>query len=163
MLHFSQHLAAVGGYPKQQTTATQAYPQQQPTAAAYPTNPSLPGAYPSTSQNPYPPIQGGAYDPQTPPPVYPGYTQPGYAQPVPPSQVPPGPQTKGVVQPQTAVMGQFDAGARFDPNKPVTIPPPPPGVAPTSAQIAAAQGQNVVMTQRKADSLMGSDGGYTWY
>ncbi|XP_065920305.1 uncharacterized protein [Dysidea avara] len=55
----------------------------------------------------------------------------------------------------------FAAGARFDPNKPIYIPPPPPGVAPTPAQKAAAKGKPVVMTQNKASKLlMGSSGGY---
>ena len=39
--------------------------------------------------------------------------------------------------------------------------PPPPGVAPTPAQKAAAKGKPVVMTQNKASKLlMGSSGGY---
>ena len=37
-----------------------------------------------------------------------------------------------------------------------------PRVAPTPAQIAAAQGQPVVMTQQKASNMMGEDGGTTW-
>ena len=40
--------------------------------------------------------------------------------------------------------------------------PPPPGVAPTAAQLAAAQGQAVAMTTQKADIWGGgADGGYT--
>ena len=39
--------------------------------------------------------------------------------------------------------------------------PPPPGVAPTAAQIAVSQGQSVYMTQQKRDVWgLGSDGGY---
>ena len=42
--------------------------------------------------------------------------------------------------------------------------PPPPGVAPTAAQVAAAQGQSVVMTQQKKDKWgLGSDGGATFF
>ena len=41
------------------------------------------------------------------------------------------------------VHGQFDAGARFSALAPPSIPPPPPGVAPTPAQLAAMQGQQV--------------------
>ena len=42
--------------------------------------------------------------------------------------------------------------------------PPPPGCAPTQAQIAAAQGQSVAMTQQKRDVWGGgSDGGYTLF
>lgn len=43
------------------------------------------------------------------------------------------------------------------------VQPPPPGLAPNAAQVAAAQGQGVVMSQRKTDALFGSDGGYTLY
>ena len=40
--------------------------------------------------------------------------------------------------------------------------PPPPGVAPTAAQVAASQGQSVVMSQQRKDVWGGgSDGGYT--
>ena len=39
---------------------------------------------------------------------------------------------------------------------------PPPGVVPTAAQIAAAQGKPVMMTQQKASSMMGEDGGTSW-
>jgi len=53
-----------------------AYPQQ-PTAAQYSTNASLPGSYPTTSQNAYPPPQGGAY-PSTQGGVYPSSPPPGY-------------------------------------------------------------------------------------
>lgn len=42
--------------------------------------------------------------------------------------------------------------------------PPPPGVAPTTAQIAASQGQSVVMSQQRGDVWGGgSDGGYTLF
>ncbi len=42
--------------------------------------------------------------------------------------------------------------------------PPPPGVAPNAAQVAAAQGQSVVMTQQKKDIWgLGSDGGATFF
>ncbi|CAI9724541.1 Hypothetical predicted protein [Octopus vulgaris] len=43
-------------------------------------------------------------------------------------------------------------------------PPPPPGYAPNATQMAAMQGQNVILTQRKNDFLTGGSGaGYTWY
>ncbi|XP_047016467.1 DAZ-associated protein 2 isoform X2 [Ictalurus punctatus] len=59
------------------------------------------------------------------------------------------------------VEGGFDAGARFGPGT-ASIPPPPPGHAPNAAQLAAMQGANVVMTQRKSNFFMGgSGGGYT--
>ena len=46
-------------------------------------------------------------------------------------------------QPQPVVQGQFDAGARFSSVAPASIPPPPPGVMPTAAQMAAMSGQQV--------------------
>lgn len=43
-----------------------------------------------------------------------------------------------------------------------TFKPPPPGHLPNAAQMAAMQGANVVMTQRKGNFFMGgSSGGYT--
>ncbi|KAG1960952.1 DAZ-associated protein [Pimephales promelas] len=58
--------------------------------------------------------------------------------------------------------GGFDAGARFGPGASASIPPPPPGHLPNAAQMAAMQGANVVMTQRKGNFFMGgSNGGYT--
>ena len=60
--------------------------------------------------------------------------------------------------------GQFDAGARFTQYAPPSVPPPPPGCAPNAAQIAAAQGQTVVTTQKKGGFLKGSgDGGWTFW
>lgn len=58
----------------------------------------------------------------------------------------------------------FDAGARFDGIARPTVPPPPPGVAPNAAQMAAMQGQNVVLNQKKGSFLEGgSSGGYTFW
>ena len=60
--------------------------------------------------------------------------------------------------------GQFDAGARFTPYAPASIPPPPPGCAPNAAQMAAAQGHNVVTSQKKGGFFKGSgSGGYTFW
>ncbi|XP_076840706.1 DAZ-associated protein 2 [Brachyhypopomus gauderio] len=60
------------------------------------------------------------------------------------------------------VDGGYDAGARFGHGTPASIPPPPPGHAPNAAQLAAMQGANVVMAQRKNNFFMGgSSGGYT--
>ncbi|XP_067880614.1 DAZ-associated protein 2 isoform X2 [Heterodontus francisci] len=63
----------------------------------------------------------------------------------------------------TVVMdGGFDAGARFGAGATANLPPPPPGCPPNAAQIAAVQGGNVIVTQRKGNWLSGgSDGGYT--
>ncbi|KAI1300022.1 DAZ-associated protein 2 [Halotydeus destructor] len=58
----------------------------------------------------------------------------------------------------------FDAGARFDGTARPNIPPPPPGVAPNAAQIAQAQGHNVVAGQKDRKFLEGgSNGGYTFW
>lgn len=60
--------------------------------------------------------------------------------------------------------GQFDAGARFNSYAPASIPPPPPGVAPNVAQAAAAQGHQVVTSQKKGGFFKGSgSGGYTFW
>lgn len=62
------------------------------------------------------------------------------------------------------VKGAFDPGARFDHVSQPSIPPPPPGVAPNAAQMAAMQGHNVVGTQKKDNFWFGSaGGGYTWW
>lgn len=60
------------------------------------------------------------------------------------------------------VDGGYDAGARFGAGASASIPPPPPGVPPNAAQLAAMQGANVVVTQRKGNYFVGgSDGGYS--
>lgn len=59
----------------------------------------------------------------------------------------------------------FDAGARFGKSggQP-TIPPPPPGLAPTGAQLASMQGQQVVLAKKKSSFLGGGGGaGYTFW
>lgn len=67
--------------------------------------------------------------------------------------------------PQTVIApGLFDSGARFDGVSQARIPPPPPGVAPTGAQMAAMQGHQVIGTQQSSNWFSGgrNDGGYTW-
>lgn len=102
---------------------------------------------------------GGAPPPYAPAPSPyapgPGYPQPGPLQPGYPAGYAPRPQP-----PPTAV---FDQGARFDPNKPATLPPPPPGYAPSAAQTAVAQGQTVAARQERSNEFGGSDGGATLF
>ncbi|XP_055912864.1 DAZ-associated protein 2 [Eupeodes corollae] len=43
----------------------------------------------------------------------------------------------------------FDAGARFTGQGQISIPPPPPGCAPTPEQLAALQGQPVILKKKK--------------
>nr|CAB3236280.1 DAZ associated protein 2-like [Phallusia mammillata] len=92
-----------------------------------------------------------------------GYGQPpqGYYQQPPQQQYPPqNLQYYGMPQQTVNVKNGFDAGARFDVTAP-SIPPPPPGCLPTAGQVAVAQGQNVVMTKKKDNYVVGgSDGGY---
>ncbi|NP_001079423.1 DAZ associated protein 2 L homeolog [Xenopus laevis] len=60
------------------------------------------------------------------------------------------------------VDGGYDAGARFGVGNSPSVPPPPTGCPPNAAQLAAMQGANVLVTQRKGNYFMGgSDGGYT--
>ncbi|CAG0901020.1 unnamed protein product, partial [Cyprideis torosa] len=53
----------------------------------------------------------------------------------------------------------FNAGARFDKSTPANIPPPPPGIPPNAAQLAAASGANVQATQKKNDFWVKGAGG----
>lgn len=135
-----------------------------PGKASYPTQNAA--AYPTqnygNSGNP----QGYA-DSAAPPPysaVAPSYAAPYQPMSAPTNQVAGGPPMYSYhVAPQNVVVqGGFDAGARFDANTRATIPPPPPGTMLHPAQMAALQGSNVVVTQRKGDFWTGgSDGGYT--
>lgn len=58
----------------------------------------------------------------------------------------------------------FDAGARFDGITQQVIPPNPPGVPPSAAQLAAMAGHGIALGQKKNSFLAGgSDGGYTFW
>ncbi|XP_066983256.1 DAZ-associated protein 2 isoform X3 [Macrobrachium rosenbergii] len=62
------------------------------------------------------------------------------------------------------VMNGYDTGARFDGIAQQSIPPPPPGIAPNAAQLAAAAGAQVSVSQKKNSFLTGgSGGGYTFW
>ncbi|XP_033124248.1 DAZ-associated protein 2-like [Anneissia japonica] len=151
-----------------------AYPVQQPAypVQSYPTQPTYTTQQIYTPQQPYPTQQvyhqhQGTFQPV----VLPqgaqgmGYPQQSQAGAMPPAGPPPPytPQAQ-VYPPQpmpapstVVVQGGFDAGAR----NPTSIPPPPPGYAPNSAQLASTQGQNVVVSQRPSNWMTGgSDGGY---
>jgi len=142
-------------------------------------------AYPRQQQKGYPPQQSGPPPPK-PYPAHPAYPQmppqagmvppPGYAVPPPGSAAPPPytpyptqqptfhqqPVTYVAVQPMQ--QAAYDDGARFNGVSRPNVPPPPPGVMPNAAQVAAAQGQPVYMQQRNADWLSGGSGaGYTFW
>ncbi|KAL4655614.1 DAZ-associated protein 2 [Arapaima gigas] len=155
------------------------YPQQ-PTAPLYP-----PAMQVSPQAPPYsdaPPSYSEIYQPRyMHPPQAPGQlpqmssSYPGAQVFMPlPQTVPVGPVGHGVPMayypmgpvypPGSTVLveGGFDAGARFGAGSTTSIPPPPPGHLPNAAQLAAMQGANVMMTQRKSNFFMGgSSGGYT--
>ncbi|XP_060590943.1 uncharacterized protein LOC132745942 [Ruditapes philippinarum] len=142
--------------------------------SGYPQQPQYPTSYPQPQyQTGYPyqqqygqPVQPSApyYGNPNPPPYQeapPPYSQyqagPPAPQPMYPQQMPPQQQT--VIAP-----GLFDSGARFDGIAQQRVPPPPPGVAPSQAQLAAMQGHQVVGSQQGTSWISGgrNDGGYTW-
>ncbi|XP_043241142.1 DAZ-associated protein 2-like isoform X2 [Amphibalanus amphitrite] len=138
--------------------------------------PSAPPAY-SVQGPPQPGAQGGPWNEPPPPysaaPGYPppvGYPPQGGAHPgqgaypaqaafqLAPGMIPVGPGS------QVHVMGAFNAGARFDARTRPSIPPPPPGVAPNVAQLAAMSGANVVASKKKNDKWgMGAGGGAVFW
>lgn len=62
------------------------------------------------------------------------------------------------------VQNGFDAGARFDGIGQPVLPPAPPGVPPSAAQLAAMAGHQVALGQKKGSFLAGgSEGGYTFW
>jgi len=150
------------GKKEKNSSATAANSSSKP---AYPTQAMAP--YPTQScGNTYPDLQNA------------GLAPPPYSSVVQPNSVPYGSMTAPQNQvtgppmytspysqpPMVVVQGGFDAGARFDSTARPTIPPPPPGCALHPAQMAAYQGNNVVVTQRQGDFWSGgSDGGYTLF
>lgn len=93
----------------------------------------------------------------------PTYTAaPTYAVAPPYTEAPP-PYTEHPQNPQMGVQqnlcfeNAFDYRARFDGIAQPRIPPPPPGVAPNAAQIAAMQGHNVTATQEHRDVMFSFD------
>lgn len=75
----------------------------------------------------------------------------------PPYAEAPPPYTEHAQNPQVPVQQNvcfengFDFRARFDGSAQPRIPPPPPGVVPNAAQLAAMQGHNVTATQEHRD------------
>lgn len=148
----------------------------------YPTIPPAnapPGPYPGMpmqgyQQGPPPPpygnygypmniVPGGQPQHQGPPPSY--YPPMPTGQPgMPPMNYGQYPQMNPNMPPQNmpgsyAHSGLFDSGARFGPGSgQAIIPPPPPGYAPNPAQIAAMQGQPVIMDKKKNNFFSGGKG-----
>lgn len=106
--------------------------------------PGNPGAPPAYGQAP----GAAVYHPPPPGAGHPAYPTAAY----PTAAYPPGSTT-------VVVNNGFDSGARFDGRNPPNLPPPPPGVMPNAAQMAAAQGHNVVVKQQKGGFLSGSGSG----
>ncbi|KAI6645655.1 hypothetical protein LOD99_12918 [Oopsacas minuta] len=123
------------GKKKKAPAGGSSYPKQ----ASYPTQAPL---YPQQAEAPPPYLPPGQYPP--PPTQQYAPQAPGY----PASYQPPVP------------VGQFEAGARFKPGESVSVPPPPPGVAPTMVQMQAAQGVPVQVQQKSSNLFSGGgDGG----
>uniref|UniRef100_A0A8C3HZS9 DAZ-associated protein 2 n=1 Tax=Chrysemys picta bellii TaxID=8478 RepID=A0A8C3HZS9_CHRPI len=162
----------LGQYPTQPS-----YPVQPPGNPVYPQTMPLPQAPPYTDAPPayselYRPsfVHPGAATVPTMSAAYPGaslYLPMAQSVAVGPmgSSVPMAYYPVGPVYPPGStvlVEGGFDAGARFGAGATGSVPPPPPGCPPNAAQLAAMQGANVLVTQRKGSYFMGgSDGGYT--
>ncbi|XP_075219601.1 uncharacterized protein LOC142323617 isoform X2 [Lycorma delicatula] len=68
------------------------------------------------------------------------------------------------LRPTIMVPNGYEAGARFDGIAQPVLPPAPPGVPPSPAQLAAMAGHNVALTQKKGSFLAGTgEGGYTFW
>lgn len=73
-------------------------------------------------------------------------------------------QPTAQLRPTIMIPNGYDAGARFDGISQPVIPPAPPGVPPSAAQLAAMAGHQVALGQKKGSFLGGgSDGGYTFW
>ncbi|KAH7978426.1 hypothetical protein HPB49_005488 [Dermacentor silvarum] len=153
-----------GYYPPPQQK--QGYPQA-PMPGAMPG--AVPGAMPYDPPPPYSPTAPPNPCQTAQPMDHPSrlYPAPGQPYPVPapgPYPMASYPQQPGLSQQVVYhVPDAFDAGARFTHSKP-TIPPPPPGVPPNAAQLAAMQGNAVVLGQKKGSFwTTGAGGGYTFW
>lgn len=148
------------GYPVQPTVPMASYQAQQghypgapPPYSAATVPQGAPPAY-TPAQPMYQPQQYAQYQMVQQPGGYQMMMQQGYAMPM--QQAPPTGQ-------QVHVGAAFDAGARFDGIAQPRIPPPPPGCAPNTAQMAAMQGHTVVASRQKNSWFSGgSGGGVNW-
>eukprot|EP00795_Rhopilema_esculentum_P014128 gene14128-5122_t len=148
-------------YPKQTSHGQQSeegYPGKQcgPPPQSYPAvpqgYPQMPPQYGQAAPPPY-----SAYPPQ--PQAYPPQPQAYTYQPQAYPQ-----QTVTYLTHQPMASGTYDSGARFDGISRPNVPPPPPGVAPNAAQVAASQGQPALLQQRQSGWLEGGSGaGYTFW
>nr|XP_006818147.1 PREDICTED: calcium-binding protein P-like isoform X2 [Saccoglossus kowalevskii] len=145
-----------GQYPPQQQQQQPHQPYQvYPAAPAYPTGT---GQYPMYAMPQQQQPAGGF--PQEPPPPYTPPQQQQYGQMGGyPHQQPYQQQPYPAPNSTVVVPNAFDAGARFGVGSSVNIPPPPPGVAPNAAQIAAMRGDRVVAGKKKGLS----SGGSSWF
>jgi len=68
------------------------------------------------------------------------------------------------LRPTIMIPNGYEAGARFDGIGQPVLPPAPPGVPPSAAQLAAMAGHQVALGQKKNTFLTGgSEGGYTFW
>uniref|UniRef100_A0A8C6TLP6 DAZ-associated protein 2 n=1 Tax=Neogobius melanostomus TaxID=47308 RepID=A0A8C6TLP6_9GOBI len=174
-LHYlSDTMNNKGSYPQQsvypQQSSAPAYPPQMQMSPQAPPYTEAPPAYSEIYQPRYvlpPQVAGQATHMSSP---YPGAQMFMALQPH--MSVGPGVQNvpmayypMGAMYPHGSTVmvdGGYDAGARFGAGASTSIPPPPPGHPPNAAQLAAMQGANVAMTQRKNNFFLGgSSGGYT--
>ncbi|GAB0099883.1 hypothetical protein DMENIID0001_157750 [Sergentomyia squamirostris] len=100
---------------------------------------------------------------QVPGAIYPPFGAPATFQAVP---GPPPPGIPAYPQQTMPQMALFDPGARFSAQGggSFSVPPPPPGYAPTAAQLAAMQGQPVQVQKPKNNFFTGGKGaGFTFW
>lgn len=146
----SQPMYHIQPYPGPPNYHTGPPPPYQPPNGAFvpsPGNAFNQPPYPATNLRPGPPIDTSKQHMQ-----YHAPYQTGYWAPQPPV-------TRTVLVDRNA----FDSAARFNQGAAPVIPPCPPGVAPTAHQIAAAQGQTVVLGKKKGGFFFQKGAGSTFW